>query len=174
MYKAGRSQLLLTELPCNVCKDIKPKTSEFFQLRRTQPLQTGEILFDRTCKKCKVKATDRRRHASLFNHIKTLYQYAKYRAKIQQIPFTIPPKYLHQLFEIQEGKCALTGVPLERKAYDKGINITNISVDKIDPSLGYVEGNIQLVCYWVNVAKFNLATEEFKKWCGYVVSHVTK
>lgn len=40
-----------------------------------------------------------------------------------------------------------------------------ISVDRIDSRLGYVQGNVQLICWQVNIAKHDLSSEDFLKLC---------
>ena len=46
---------------------------------------------------------------------------------------------------------------------------TNISIDRIDSSVGYVRGNVQLVCDIVNRMKQNLSQEELYKWCNRIL-----
>lgn len=73
-------------------------------------------------------------------------------------------EYLMSLWNIQEGLCALSGVPMTH-LHGKGHLNTNISIDKINPYLGYVEGNIQLVCRVVNHMKWINSTERLIWWC---------
>ncbi len=42
---------------------------------------------------------------------------------------------------------------------------TNISIDRIDSSVGYVRGNVQFVCDVVNRMKQDLLQEELSLWC---------
>jgi len=42
---------------------------------------------------------------------------------------------------------------------------TNISIDRIDSSVGYVRGNVQFVCDVVNRMKQELLQEELLLWC---------
>jgi len=59
-------------------------------------------------------------------------------------------------FEYQNGLCALSGLPLliPKSSGEQKIKYpTNISVDRIDSSLPYQIGNIQLVCLALNYAK---------------------
>ncbi|UVY48073.1 MAG: hypothetical protein [Bacteriophage sp.] len=46
--------------------------------------------------------------------------------------------------------------------FDSGRVPTNLSVDRIDSSLGYIKGNIQLVCMAVNQMKSVLTVEQLK------------
>ena len=46
-----------------------------------------------------------------------------------------------------------------------------VSVDRIDNSLGYVLGNVRLVCSRVNLMMSNLDDAHFTWWCRAVVNH---
>lgn len=74
-------------------------------------------------------------------------------------------QYLCKLYEDQCGKCALSGRQLTFIT-GKGIVDTNISIDRIDSSLGYVEGNLQLVCRQANIMKQRLSEQELSSWCA--------
>jgi len=39
-------------------------------------------------------------------------------------------------------------------------SLKTVSVDRIDSSKGYVPGNVQLVCKWVNLAKQDYSNED--------------
>ena len=91
---------------------------------------------------------------------------AKQRIKnLNQIPTDLDRDWLFDLYKKQEGKCALSGVSL---VVEKGTPLT-LSLDKIDPSKGYVKGNVQWLCWAVNRAKGDLHTEDFVDMCQSVV-----
>ena len=69
--------------------------------------------------------------------------------------------YLMDLWNKQKGLCALSQQPM---THMKGKVYTNISVDRIDSSINYRKGNLQLVCYMFNIWKGKLSNEEFKNW----------
>lgn len=76
--------------------------------------------------------------------------------------------YVMGIYESQEGKCALSG---ELMTYVRGQgNVpTNISIDRIDSSRGYVEGNIQLVCRAVNMIKNEWSQEDLISFCRKII-----
>jgi hypothetical protein len=47
----------------------------------------------------------------------------------------------------------------------QGVVHTNISIDRIDSSLGYDEGNLQLVCRQANIMKQQMSCQELASWC---------
>lgn len=71
---------------------------------------------------------------------------------------------LCDLWVVQNGKCALTGWPMTMELM-KGVVPTNCSIDRIDPKLGYVAGNVQLVSRAANVAKHDLSIADFRNLC---------
>ena len=70
--------------------------------------------------------------------------------------------FLVELYNKQNGKCAISGIPMTHIA-GQGIIPTNISMDRIDNSVGYKKDNVQLTCRFINHAKMNMSMEEFKK-----------
>lgn len=66
--------------------------------------------------------------------------------------------YLWALWESQQGRCALTGLHLGHR-FNAPLAV---SIDRKDSTQGYVPGNVQLVCQWVNRAKNNMSNEDFK------------
>ncbi len=57
----------------------------------------------------------------------------------------------------------------ERTTWLNPIHYTNISVDRIDSTRGYIPGNIQLVCCIVNIMKQSLTSNEFHYWCWKII-----
>lgn len=56
---------------------------------------------------------------------------------------------LEALWEKQKGRCFWTAAPLETATgYAR-----SVSLDRLDPAQGYVEGNLVLCCRWVNYAR---------------------
>lgn len=83
---------------------------------------------------------------------------------------SISSKELYDLFELQNGLCALSKVPMTWIA-GKGRQSANISLDRIDNNKGYVSGNVQLVCVAVNLMKAEMDTEELKFWCKEILKN---
>jgi hypothetical protein len=88
------------------------------------------------------------------------------RAKKSNIPFDITIEYIWDLYLKQDKKCALSGVDISF-SIDRHKNKSDqtASLDRIDSSKGYVEGNLQWVHKTVNAIKWHLGEEEFFWWC---------
>lgn len=112
---------------------------------------------DKRCKKCKQKEMKKARASYdidgarhyLFTH---RINGCKSRAKAKNLDFDLTIEYLEELWNKQDGVCAISGIPMTLNI-DKGRNPYNVSVDQINPSGGYTKDNIQLVCMCVNQLK---------------------
>ena len=78
------------------------------------------------------------------------------------IDFDLSVEYLDDLWERQGGKCAYTGEPLN---FGRSKINGNASLDRIDSSLGYIEGNVQFVHKDVNIMKWDLSEQRFIEIC---------
>ncbi len=67
-------------------------------------------------------------------------------------------QYVLDLFNKQNGKCALTGVDMTLP--DVGRSIFDLSIDRIDNSKGHIKGNVHLVCQGVNFMRNAYTVEE--------------
>lgn len=87
--------------------------------------------------------------------------------EVRDIDFDISIEYIMKLLVEQGGKCALTGWPLEftRGGSWDGKNPNGATMDRINSRLGYVRGNIQLVCGMPNVIKAHLDQNTFVNMC---------
>lgn len=68
------------------------------------------------------------------------------------------------LWTKQNGRCALTKTRFDlRRLEDGGVQDDRMSIDRIDNSIGYNSGNIQLTTQFANRARGTLSIEEAKK-----------
>lgn len=71
--------------------------------------------------------------------------------------YDIDLDYLMGLFSSQRGLCIISGLPMSHEFND----LCSISIDRVDSTRGYIPGNVQLVCKWVNLAKQKHSNAEF-------------
>lgn len=90
-------------------------------------------------------------------------------AKIRKIHFNLSLEFLWDLFLKQNRQCALTGDPIGFGKTGRDSN-RSASLDRKDPSLGYIEENVQWVHKDVNFAKQRMTQEEFIVMCKKVSS----
>jgi nicotinic acid mononucleotide adenylyltransferase len=87
-------------------------------------------------------------------------------AASRKIEFNITIEYLWELFLQQNKKCALSGMALSFADTRKNKNKKKtVSVDRIDSSKGYINGNVQWVHKTINIMKNSLSDEEFIEFC---------
>lgn len=156
---------------CTICG----QTKEVTEFLRDKSAQGG---YRNQCKEClreRNNATYERRkdsyNASLRKFRDTVkgathvsYHAAMRRAKVESLPFDITLEYIRDLFEQQEGLCALSDRPMSPKS-----GWDSPSLDKIDPNLGYTVGNVQWLTKRMNTIKGNLTGGEFLEMCRKVV-----
>jgi hypothetical protein len=87
---------------------------------------------------------------------------ARSRAKNKGLPFDIDNDYIRS---IVPSHCPILGTPLEWSARRecKAIPLPNSpSLDRIDPSRGYVKGNVWIISHRANAIKSDATHEELK------------
>jgi hypothetical protein len=97
----------------------------------------------------------------------TYWNNVRHNAKSRDLPFTISIEYAWRVYEWQGKKCALTGIPIEIKARFTCPDGT-ASLDRIDSTKGYVEGNIQWIHKDINQMKWDLDQGQFVVYCRLV------
>lgn len=99
----------------------------------------------------------------------------KSRAKEQSVPFNLTGEQLYLILQDQGFMCYYTGEPLDFSVVSENTNYPHRdmpSVDKMEPTLGYVVENTVWTLYHVNRAKNDLNREEFLKLCQKVIQHI--
>ena len=94
-------------------------------------------------------------------------------AYIRNIIFDITEEYAWNIFLKQDKRCAISGMEIIFSKTKKGQNTgeTTASLDRIDSTKGYIEGNIQWTYKWINCMKYDFSNEEFMELCRQVVKY---
>jgi len=160
--------------PCTKCGELKPVDGFY----TTGIKADGSAKYNSWCKICsKTKMSSYHKNTygpEKLSHsarirtrsVRTYMQYLLAKAR-RRLGASIDTSYLEHLWEKQQGKCALTGWVMTMKL-GEGVIPTNASIDRINSTLGYAEGNVQLVCRAANVAKSDLKPELFLALCAAV------
>lgn len=163
---------------CRRCNEEKV-LGEFYPTKR--PYKFGRDLY---CKLCtKQKQRDQRaadptkykvyqKHGSLRYKLTSLNRHARNRCKARCLPYDIDYTYLLELWNKQEGRCALTNIDMETGSSIPRKPFT-VSVDRIEPSRGYTKGNVRLVCLIVNVSLGDFGEEAFRQMAEAYLSRLT-
>lgn len=145
--------------------------------RRASHLESGRT---RMCKSCASKETAasypppvKRQAVGLLG--KTYYSSLRRGADVRGLEWSVSQEYLWSIFT---GKCALTGqeitLSLETHNSAPAYHYFTASLDRIDSSLGYIEGNVQWVHKDINRLKNNYDQEDFIKMCTMVVTYANQ
>lgn len=174
---------------CNVCKETK--SVSHFHYDRHQPDHRR-----RKCKEC-VAAYDRNRKQDLINRDPTSYYKGQYKRTLKYMekyprrtlgsqlylalkrtptinPITVDE--LVDLFNKQQGKCALTGTELlwagrHKDRENSGLTRHNsMSIDRINQQEGYSSGNVRLVCSCINSFRGRMSDDEMYKYAEALLS----
>lgn len=170
-YKSYRvAPLKNGKVYCTKCEQYKDP-SEFFSKQNVEYRHNR----NHVCKECQKKYTNNRfssfSQAQLLDYfINIRLSCAKSRSAKHGREFNIDYDYIKYLWNKQDGKCAISGLPMTLIT-GKGKCIYNISLDRIDSSKGYIHGNVQLVCDIVNKMKLNLTENEFIDICSTIIKN---
>ena len=130
---------------------------------------------DWRCKECKRKQNQEARKnydnkTKLYKTIQARVLSASERAKRKGIPCTITKEFILDLWNKQNGLCAISKIPMTYEM-DAGRVYTNISIDQIEQGKGYTEDNVQLVCMAVNQLKSDWDMNTVKYICKMIVNN---
>lgn len=124
--------------------------------------------FDSWCKKCRnnyryeIKQT-------LDSHIRAILRRAK--EDRRKLEVGIDLQYLKNLWDAQNGKCAISGLIMDHTRNPRKHNLYNASLDRIDSAKGYIIGNVQWLCWMVNRMKGENTTEQLIEICANIIKH---
>ena len=155
---------------CEIEKDISEYHSD-----KSSP--TGLQTYCKDCQTQKTKKCTSTLNGFIKKIYKDMYHNAERRAKELNIELTIED--IHELYNKQKGLCAISGLKMTHETYafkDKEhiINRLNISIDRINSSLGYTKDNVQLLAAIVNRMKTDLPDSEFIKICSIITQNNNK
>ena len=105
-----------------------------------------------------------------YNHI---VRNAKGEKKRKVLELSITKEYIWELFLIQDRKCKLSGLELKFPISNKDRNY-NASLDRIDSTKGYIEGNVQWVERKINIIKREFNQQDFIEMCNKIVNYANQ
>lgn len=94
-------------------------------------------------------------------------------ARTRNLEYTITNEYLYDLYLSQNKKCNLSGVEIKfHPSYSSGYRKEQTaSLDRIDNTKGYIEGNVQWLHVDVNMMKRSYSQEYFIELCKKIAEH---
>lgn len=161
------------KLLCHKCGQYLP--IENFQKHKYYTYRDNR---EARCKSCKTKQIKKARslyddNERLKKTLRMRFYAARDRANKKNLPFELTTDFLLNLWEKQNGKCAITNLPMTY-INDNGRIYTNVSVDQKQPNEGYTLENTQLVCMAVNQLKSDMTMDEVLLICESVINNYKK
>lgn len=95
-----------------------------------------------------------------------MWRRAKNRSTKSGIPFTIDVDDI-----IIPEVCPILGIKIKENKGKPGAYKDSPSLDKINPTLGYVKGNVQVISQMANQMKFNATPQELITFANYILKH---
>ena len=96
------------------------------------------------------------------------------RDKKRNYEFNLTVEYLKKLWEEQQGICPFTGwqliLPKSTDYPWKEKSPKNASLDRIDNSKGYIEGNVRFISYMANIGRQTFLDEQLIEFCKAVAN----
>ena len=133
-------------------RNCKPKTclicGEAFKPR------SGAALYcTKSCKISAARAAARSPRRMLIKRMTNMLASAKHRSSKYSRAFDLDRKFLLEMYDKQDGKCAVTGETFELQySEDFKHSAASPSLDQIEAGKGYLKDNVRLVTYQCNVA----------------------
>ena len=145
----------------------------------------------RSCARCRFVVQNRDnlgKHRGVGDLTRTYFNYFRNTARHRGVSFTVSLEHLWALAVNQNMRCALSGLPLvfptiqggdgnwtadynaQQKIRLGSGRVEMASLDRIDSSKPYEEGNVQWVNKYVNIMKNGLSQDEFIHYCHLVAS----
>lgn len=154
---------------CTCCELVFDKNLENFDVHRIDG--NGKHRLTGKCKSCcSIERADRnlKQKNDIVLYSKRLIASIRWRAKQECINFNLTSDHLIDMWKNQNECCYYTGEQMDLLAYNtdrKSPHYDFPSVDKLNPLLGYVVGNV-VWCKWVvNRMKSDLTLDEFIGFC---------
>ena len=128
-------------------------------------LKSNDIPFRK--KRCYLSGQENPRYTGCEEIQGSYWASVKGAAKLRKIYFDITIEYIWGLFLEQDRKCKYSGVELTLSTnnLEHRMGEYTASLDRIDSSKGYIEGNVHWVHKRINVMKGNMPEQEFLNFC---------
>ena len=85
------------------------------------------------------------------------------RCRKRGILCTVSFEHLWDQWSSQNGKCFYSDISIIID-FGNGVSPDSLSIDKVEPHLGYIDGNVVLAAHRINTIKHDMTLEEMKAW----------
>lgn len=146
---------------CAFCKQVFPRSEEFFA-------RIEKISGNSYCRSCSPIRASIAKNANINSVLCVRLLKAKNRSRRSSCPFTLTIVELQAKWHHQNGLCFYTKRPMTYGKSEKkwASDYSAVSLDRINPVLGYTNENVVLCCSIVNTMKSNMTIEQMLDWAN--------
>lgn len=142
---------------CNKCEEVK--NLDHFQINRRGKRDQYRYGF---CNECRTKRVLENLNSNPTKILRDMFNRLKTRCKTYEIPFNLTFEYYCKIRELQNDLCFYSNNKMEL-IRGKGFNTNTLTVDKVIPERGYIEGNIVFCTKRFNSVKNDLSLDEIRQ-----------
>lgn len=173
LYNIRKKIFKLGKQKCSRCKLIK-KLDNYRRLPKKQQKFEDIVVYVSHCNLCDAKRTaafKSKKSSTISGHAEFLMSGVRRRTRDKKLKSDINVNWIVKKFEEQKGLCFYSkdkmtlGTERKVKRFGGGYkknNKTVVSIDRVDPDIGYTKTNCVLCCWYVNNMKQDLKLKEFK------------
>lgn len=169
--KDGQSAMMMCKCDCGTEQAVRYYDLVSGQTKGCSSCSTVER--SKNCGKYERKTGEKNWKFSGYRKITGQYwSVIKHRAKKTGKELSISIEYAYSLLEKQNFKCKISGLEIELPSCDK--RAWTATLDRIDSSKGYVEGNVQWLHKDINTMKWDFTQEKFIEYCKIITERQKK
>lgn len=152
-YNEDRTQKI-----CSSCKDMQELSN--YRIKEKKTGRGCGKYYTNICRKCEANLVDTYRTTTTNGIVAEIFRRKKHECKVGNIPFDLTKDWILEKLEKIGWKCELTGlymrtIKLSSEEKYTGFQLDSISMDRINPSGGYVKNNVRFVLNQINMFKQN-------------------
>lgn len=151
---------------CTKCRETKSLKEFFYHRQRKHYMASCKACNSKTCLKYQQGRKAEQDSGFL---IGSRAAEIRRRCKYSGVPVANDLRaILQEQWTQQQGLCYYSQIPLVFGTYARE-PVTTATVDRIDPALGYIRGNVVFASARVNLSKQNMSLTEFRSFCSMMV-----
>lgn len=161
--KKNRKRVLV-DYECEICHQIFSRIAKSSKFEKTRK---------KICNLCANRKIIKDNGGHTLNYTGTIHFSGrtiggwKHSAKRRGHKWEISNKHLEEIYDIQRGLCALSGIKMAGEKKDP----FRPSIDRKDSDKGYLIDNVQFVCSVINVMKNKLSDDRFIELCKKIANY---
>ena len=158
-----------TKLKCKTCEKELPIPEFFYSKQRREYMKTCKKCNSVTCHKYQ---SDKRKSGDVNFILRAraagIRRNCKYRSDNREVAKNLSKLLLEQ-YTKQKGLCYYTQEPMTLSDYQNDDSFA--TVDRVDPTKGYIEGNIVFCLSIINKMKQDMSIDQLKFRCQQIINH---